>query len=204
MIRISIDFKDGKKFENLIKYIENNLAYGAAQEAVYNVAHTVEADMKEVINTSRKNPTRPEDKLINAITTEDLTTTGGIDVGIGRIAKLVAEAPYWELINDGGTYVTRATHKVPTEYFADAGTGFVTFVAGSSHTIQPVDFVGKSIRGLDRKLTEVCKKITAEFIQGMEKASSGMSSGTSVHVAAWGKNVRFGGKGTGGGMGQAR
>ena len=212
MIRVTIDWKDGKKFDNLIKYIDNNLIYGEAQEKIRILGHHTADKMREVIEDSRKNPARPGNKLENSILAETLNTTGGIEVGIGRISKLVAEAPYWELINDGGVYVTKATHVVPTEFFGNdvnqpyihKDTDFVTFKAGSTHTIEGIDFVGKSIRSLDRELTEVMKKLGANFIEGAKKASSGTSSGASVYVAAWGKNVRFGGKGTGGGMGQAR
>jgi hypothetical protein len=171
MIRINIDFRDGKKFDNLIKYIENNLIYGEAQEKIRILGHHTADNMRSNIETSRKNPARPDHKLENSILAETLNTTGGIEVGIGRIAKMVAEAPYWELINDGGTYVTKATHVVPTTYFADPGSGFVTFKAGSTHTIEGIDFVGRAIRNLDRELTEVMKKLGAEFIGGAKKAS---------------------------------
>jgi hypothetical protein len=172
MIRISIDWKGQKGFENLIRYIQDNTVYFEAQEQVRVLGHHCAQKMHEVINTERKNPARPDHKLENAIVAETLTTTGGVEVGIGRIATLVAEAPYFELINDGGTYVTKKTHVVPTTYFADPGSGFVTFKEGSSHVITGIDYIGKAIRHLDMELREMIEKMGTKFIGGAQKASS--------------------------------
>jgi hypothetical protein len=171
MIRISIDWRDGKKFDNLIRYVENNLVYGEAQQGVRILGHHTADHMRETINSERKNPKRPDDKLVNAITAETLNTVGGIEMGVGRISKLVTEAPHWELINDGGTYITKKTHVVPTTYFADPGSGFVTFKEGSTHTITGIDYVGKAIRHLDTELKEMMSKLGAKFIGEMEKSS---------------------------------
>ena len=171
MIKITIDWRDGKKFDNLIRYIENNLVYAEAQESVRVLGHHCAQKMHEVINTERKNPARPDHKLENAIIAETLSTTGGVEVGIGRISTLIAEAPYFELIDVGGTYVTKQTHVVPTTYFADPGSGFVTFKEGSVHTITGIDYVGKAIRNLDNELRIMMEKWGAKFIGGAEKAS---------------------------------
>lgn len=178
MIRISIDFKDGKKFDNLIRYVENNLVYGEAQAGIRVLGHHTADYMRSTINTERKNPQRPDDKLVNAITAETLNTVGGIEMGIGRIATLIAEAPHWELINDGGTYVTKKTHVVPTTYFADPGSDFITFKEGSSHTIEGIDYVGKAIRNLDQELRTMIEKLGSEFINGAQQASGSGSGGT--------------------------
>lgn len=172
MIKISIDFKDGKKFGNLIRYIQNNLVYAESQEQMRILGHHAADKMRETINVERKNPARPDHKLENAITAETLNTTAGVEVGIGRISTLKAEAPYFELINDGGTYVTKKTHIVPTTYFADPGTGFVTFKEGSSHTITGIDYVGKAVRNLDQELRTMMEKIGEQYIDGMKKASN--------------------------------
>ena len=171
MIKITVDFKDGVKMDNLIRYIEDNAVYGEAQEAMQTLGHHTADNMRSIINIERKNPTRPDDKLVNAITAETLNTTGGIEVGIGRIAKLVSEAPHWELINDGGTYITKKTHVVPTIYFAEPGNGFVTFKEGSSHTIIGIDYVGKAIRNLDKELRDMMEKWGSKFLGGASNAS---------------------------------
>lgn len=187
MIRVTIDWKDGKKFASLIRYIQNNQLYGETQEQIRVLGHHTADKMREVINTERKNPARPDHKLENAIIAETLNTVGGIDVGVGRISKLIAEAPHWELINDGGTYVTKETHVVPTTYFANPESEFVTFKAGSQHTIEGIDYVGKSIRNLDQELRIMMEKFGEKFLDGAKKAST--FGGT--YVSAWGKKVRF-------------
>jgi hypothetical protein len=171
MIRLTVDFRDAKKFDQLIRYIENNLVYAEAQEGVRVLGHHCADYMRSTINTERKNPTRPDHKLENAIIAETLSTTAGVEVGIGRIATLIAEAPYFELINDGGTYITKKTHVVPTTYFADPGSGFITFKEGSSHTIIGIDYVGRAIRNLDQELRVMMEKWGAKFVGGAEKAS---------------------------------
>lgn len=170
MIKISVDWVDGKKMENLIRYISDNTIYGQAQQEVRVLGHHVADKMREVIETERINPARPDHKLENAIICEVINSVGGIEVGIGRIATLVAEAKHFELINDGGTYVTEKTHFVPTTYFAGRGSmGYgdgVIFAAGSSHTIRGIDYVGKSIRNLDQELKIVMENLGAKFIGG--------------------------------------
>jgi hypothetical protein len=171
MIKITIDFRDAKKFDQLLRYIQNNLVYAEAQESVRILGHHTADKMREVIESERKNPARPDHKLENSITAETLSTTGGVEVGIGNIAKMTVEAPHWELINDGGQYVTKKTHVVPTTYFADPGSGFVTFKEGSTHVITGIDYVGRAIRNLDAELKEMMEKWGSKFIGGAEQAS---------------------------------
>jgi len=171
MIRIDIDFKDSKKFNNLIRYIANNALYGEAQESIRVLGHHTADYMRSTINTERKNPARPDHKLESAIISETLNTTGGVEVGIGRISTLISSAPHWELINDGGVYITKETHVVPTTYFAEKGSGFVTFKAGSSHVIEGIDYVGKSIRNLDKELTLMMENWGEKFLTEMSRES---------------------------------
>lgn len=171
-LKVTVDFRDAKKFDQLIRYIENNLVYAEAQEGMRILGHHCADYMRNVINIERKNPARPDHKLENAITAETLSTTAGVEVGIGRISTLNIEAPYWEMINDGATYITKKTHVVPTTYFADPGSGFITFKEGSSHVISGIDYVGKSIRNLDKELREMMDKLGTKFIDGIKKASS--------------------------------
>jgi hypothetical protein len=180
MVRLTVDFRDAKKFDQFIRYIENNLVYAEAQEQVRILGRHCADKMKEVINTERKNPVRPDHKLENAITAETLNTTGGVEIGIGRISTLNSEAPYWEMINDGATYITKKTHIVPTTYFADPGSGFVTFKEGSSHIIDGIDYIGKAIRNLDQELRTMMEKLGSKFISGAEQSSRhgwGMGAG---------------------------
>jgi hypothetical protein len=122
--------------------------------------------MRNTINSARKRPSKASHALDNAITAETLSTTGGVEVGIGRISKLNQEAPYWEMINSGASYTTRIKHIVP---FEDGE--FRTFKVGSTHVIEGIDFVGRSIRNLDQELKVVMIKLGASFIEGVKKAS---------------------------------
>jgi len=171
MIRISVDWRGKRGLENLIRYIKNSEVYGEAQEQIRILGHHTADYMVNVIKSEKHNPTRPDKKLENAIIAETLNTVGGIEIGIGRISKLIAEAPHWELINDGGVYITKETHVVPTTYFSDPGNGFVTFKEGSSHVIEGINYVGRAINNLDQELKIVMERLGAKFISGMENAS---------------------------------
>jgi hypothetical protein len=166
MIRINIDWQGKKGLDNLIRYIENNLVYAEAQEEVRILGHKTADYMRNTINSARKRPSKASHALDNAITAETLSTTGGVEVGIGRISKLNQEAPYWEMINSGASYTTRIKHIVP---FEDGE--FRTFKVGSTHVIEGIDFVGRSIRNLDQELKVVMIKLGASFIEGVKKAS---------------------------------
>jgi len=184
MIRISIDWKDGKKFDNLIRYIENNFLYAQAQEGIRVLGHHTADKMRQVIDSERKRPDKGTHKLENSITAETLTTTGGVEIGIGRISKMTEEAPYWEVLDRGG-YVPNYGNLVPLGAFIpgepipnpknfrqgnwEVGEGKYTFRA--TRPIEGIDYVGKSIRHLDSELKEMMSKLGAKFIGDMEKSS---------------------------------
>lgn len=174
MIRISIDWVGQKGLENLIRYIQNNLVYAEAQEQIRILGHHTADNMRNIINTERKRPEKASHALDNSITAETLSTTGGVEIGIGRISTLNAQAPYWEMINSGATYTTRIQHIVP---FEDGE--FRTFKVGSTHVIEGIDFVGRAVRNLDLELKEMMKKLGEEFVSGAQKASQG-------HTHGWG------------------
>lgn len=166
MIKVTIDWQGKEGLNNLIRYIENNLVYAEAQEEVRILGHHTADYMRNIINISRLRPEKATHKLDNAITAETLNTTGGVEVGIGRIVTLNTQAPYWEMINSGATYTTKKQHIVP---FEDGE--FRTFKVGSSHTIEAMDFVGKGILNLDKELRIMMEKLGAQFIDGASKAS---------------------------------
>ena len=184
MIRISIDWKDGKKFDNLIRYIENNFLYAQAQEGIRVLGHHTADKMRQVIDSERKRPDKGTHKLENSITAETLTTTGGVEIGIGRISKMTEEAPYWEVLDRGG-YVPNYGNLVPLGAFIpgepipnpknfrqgnwEVGEGKYTFRA--TRPIEGIDYVGKSIRHLDSELKEMIIKLGGSWLQGMEKIS---------------------------------
>ena len=174
MIRLTVDWKDGKKLENLIRYIEN-VPFVRVEAEAANLADNAVNNMIQTIEDERKNPARPGvSKLQNSIDWSQLINDPGKElvIGIGNVAKMTQEAPYWEMINDGATYVTKKTHVVPTTFFADPISDFITFKEGSSHTITGIDFVGKAIRNLDQELRTMMKNWGEEFLSGAAKASN--------------------------------
>ncbi len=179
MIRISIEFQGQKSFENLIRYIENNEIYGEAQEKIRVLGHHTADFMRNEINTSRKRPDKGTHILENSITAETLNVTGGIEIGIGNIVKMNAEAPYWEVINNGG-YIP----PINLGYFGIGeppsanGSGQNWTHTGSSKdflmkpkkAIEGIDYVGKAIRNLDKELRITMEELGAKFLNGLTKA----------------------------------
>jgi len=163
VITMTVDFKDGEKFNNLIRYIENNTLYGEMQIQAQILAHHTADAMINTIIAYRKRPDKGTHALENSILAEQISTVGGIEYGVGRISTLISKAPYFEMINDGATYTTKTEHIVP---FAD---GFRTYKVGSSHTIAGIDYIGKAIRNLDKELKEILSKMGTDFLTGMSK-----------------------------------
>jgi hypothetical protein len=166
MIRFSVDWQGEKGFDNLIRYIEDNALYGELQIQAQILAHHAADSMINTIIELRKRPSKVTNKLEGSIGAEQISTTGGIEYGIGNIAKMNTAAPYWEMLNDGASYTTKIKHIVP---FEDGE--FRTYQVGSVHVIEGIDFVGRSIRNLDKELREVLKKLGTQFIEGMQRES---------------------------------
>lgn len=184
MININIEFRDARKFDNLIRYIENNLLYAEAQEYMLELADNTVENMRNTIRTEKKRPSTGE-KLEQTIDKEILSTTAGVDIGIGRISTLTKETPYWEVLNNGG-YIPNHGNFVPLGAFVpgepkpsasnfrqgnwEVGSGKYTFRA--KRPIEGIDYIGKAIRELDKDLKETIIKMGGTFIQGLEKAGS--------------------------------
>lgn len=184
MLKISIDFKDKGKFNNLIRYIESNLIDGEAQEQVRILGHYTAIKMRQTIDSSRKRPDKGTHKLENAITAETLTTTGRVEVGIGNIEKLKQEAPYFEVIDRGG-YVPPDNRgyfegsKPPMQ--GEGGEAWTHTLGGKgmagdyfmrpSKAIEGIDYVGKAIKNLDKELKRMIQKLGEKFVEEISKAS---------------------------------
>jgi hypothetical protein len=181
MIKITVEFTDGEKFEQLIRYIEDNMVYGEAQEAMRVLGHHCADNMKENINSSRKRPDKGTHNLENVITAETLNTVGGIEVGVGRIETLKAEAPYFEVLDVGG-YIPNNGNFVPLGSFIpgepkpNAGNfregnwevgGKFTFKP--KRAIEGINYIGKAILNLDKELTELIGKLGSKILDGMSK-----------------------------------
>lgn len=120
----------GKNPLQWFKEVEKEINYNFANKIAILGDQTAQR-MGEIIKNSAK---RESTGLLgNSIKSEILS----MGIGIGRISELPL---YWELINDGGTYVTKETFIPPP--FADGE--FRTFKQGSTHTIKPVRYIDQS------------------------------------------------------------
>jgi len=181
VINITIDFKDAHKFQNLIRYIEDNTVYFEAQAAMMDLADETVTYMRDVIKAEKKRPSKG-DTLEQAIDKEILNTTAGIEVGIGNISKLKAEAPYYEVLDQGG-YIPNHGNFVPLGSFVpgepkpnqanfregqwSVGTGKYTFKA--KRAIEGINYIAKAIKNLEARLNEEIKKMGAKLIDGLGK-----------------------------------
>lgn len=171
MISISVDFKDREKFKDFVRYVDG-IDFVRAEAEVMKIAEDTIDNMKQTINTERKNPARPDQKLETALgEPEEVLNDPGktLIIGIVDIDKMKQEAPYYEMINSGATYVTKKTHVVPTTYFAEPGTGFVTFKEGSSHTIVGIQYIDKALNLLEKRLNSFVVELGGRILDGMEK-----------------------------------
>ena len=179
MINISVDFKDGKKFSNFIRYVEN-IPFVKAEAEVEALAEETLESMKKIIDASRVRDDRGTHNLENALgEPEEIVNIPGqkLEIGVGRISTLNEKAPYWEMIDAGGKFVTKHDHVVHFEDESKGtmpghGSNFRTFKAGSEHIILGIDYIGKSLRDLDKKLIKLLIDLGGTFIDGMKKASS--------------------------------
>jgi len=182
MIRINIEFKDGKRFSNLIRYIANNLVYPEAQEQVRILGHHAAENMQETIRNNKKRPSFGSN-LEDSITAETLETTGGVEVGIGKISKLKTDAPYFEVLDAGG-YVPYSTRKAapPGSFEGDRPisggsgqhwerSGGKGFYMKPKKAIEGINYISKAISFIDKELKGIIIKLGGTFINGLGKAS---------------------------------
>jgi hypothetical protein len=181
-ITVTIEWKGQQGFEKLIRYIDNNLIYGEAQEGIRVLGHQTADKMIEIIKAEKKRPDKGTNKLEDAITAETLNTTGGVEVGIGNINKLKAEAPYYEVINSGG-FVPNRGNLVPVGGFApgESKPNAANFregqwnVGGGNSTFKPkkpiegIHYVDRTIEWLDKALKEFVTKLGGKFVSGLNK-----------------------------------
>lgn len=181
MITISIDFKNKDKFNSIIRYIDS-LEHFEAQAEVLDLAEDTVQFMKDTINSNRKRPDKGTHKLEEALDTKVLNTTAGIEVGIGEIAKLKQEAPYYEVLDIGG-YIPNHGNFVPLGQFvpgdprpnqSSAGAG--NWEVGGKYTFKPktpiigINWIGLSQKRLEQKIDEALQKLGYKVLSGIEKA----------------------------------
>ena len=192
MIRLTVDFRDAKKFDQLIRYIENNAVYEEAKTMIRELGHKTADNMGSIINSYRKRPSIGTNKLEKSITSvfiAGVSHSGFLglgrdifthEVGIGEIAKMNREAPYWEVLDVGG-YVPPAN----LGYFGEnnppipggKGEAWIhtgrkeDFLMTPKSPIEGLDYIGQSLRKLKIELDEGIKELGAKFINGAQRES---------------------------------
>jgi len=118
--------------------------------------------MGEIVQDSIKRPPNTG-KLAMSITSEILKSTGGLTLGIGNIGKMNSEAPYWEVLNDGG-YLPP-----PTVGFFGNGNAPMAGASGEKWTDDPGKFpmtpkkVTEPVNYIEKADAELVKHIKAQL-----------------------------------------
>lgn len=190
MIKIQFDFTDKKKFGRLIEHIQktasmritDNTFYFEAQNKMMDLAEETVFNMRKIIqeNKVRRTSGNNLEKTIEAI---PLNTTGGVEIGIGDIQKLNTDAPYWRVIDIGGYVPYSNTAGAPLGSFEGdrPQTGIVSgnqnwersgekgFFMKPKSPIVGIDYIGRSLRQLNRDLKNYLKSIGEDFIESLPK-----------------------------------
>lgn len=194
MIKINVEWEGKKGLENLIRYIDNNLIYGEAQEKITILGEKTAEHMRNTISTSKKRRSfgnNLEDNIISEI----INSVGGIEVGIGRISHLKTNAPYFEVLDKGGYIPYSTVGGAPLGSFeGDAPNSSVVsgnqiwersgekgFFMKPKSPIEGIDYIGKAIRNLDKELKITMEELGAKFVNGLQQTSKqhgwGMGAG---------------------------
>jgi hypothetical protein len=181
MIKVSVEFTDKRKFDNMIRYFEN-LSLITAEAETVNLADSTVQTMRDKISNSKKRRSFG-DNLESNIEWEEIINDPGKEllIGIGRISQLTANAPYWEVLNDGG-YVPYSTRKgAPLGSFEGyppekAGgkqnwerSGQKGFFMKPKTPIEGIDYIGAGIRKLDQELNKMLRDVGGKLIEEMKK-----------------------------------
>jgi hypothetical protein len=179
MIKINFNFLGRDKFNDFIRYLDN-IPFVVAEALAVQVAENTISVMQDVINTERKRPDLGTHKLENAIDFKVLVNDPGKEImlGIGSLDKLAQEAPYWEVLDQGG-YVPPPD----TGYF---GSGNPPIPGGSGETwthtgdgrhylmipkkpIEGIGYIDIGLRNLEKDMNKLIKDFGGKIIAGMGK-----------------------------------
>ena len=182
MIKLSVEWAGKKGFENLIRYIENNVIEMEVQKELKTLGQNTADHMKNTISTSKKRNSFGHN-LEDNINSENISDN---EVGIGKISQLKTNAPYFEVLDVGG-YVPYSTRKgAPLGSFeGDAPNSSVVsgnqnwersgekgFFMKPKSPIEGIDYIGKAIRNLDKELTVALEQLGVKFMNDLQKVST--------------------------------
>lgn len=103
--------KTSNKGKNPIQFMRDiqTQFYPELQSRLVDLAQETVGFMRNIISTSKKRPSFGNN-LEKSIESEILNDVGGVEIGIGNITKLSSDAPYYQVLNDGG-YIPYSTVK---------------------------------------------------------------------------------------------
>jgi len=184
MFNINVIFKDKNKFSNIQRFIEKLDKEGMShwaeiQDRMNDLANESRDEMRKTISTSKKRKSFGSN-LEDAIETELLETTGELVVGVGNVDKLKTDAPYFEVLDQGG-YVPYSTRKgAPLGSFEgdapalDASaslnwerSGNKGFFMKPKKAISPVGYVRQAVNFAEKQIDKFLKDIGTIFINAM-------------------------------------
>ncbi len=179
MIRLTVNFLDMKKFSNLIRYIQDcRLPY----EDIVNISDKAVDNARETIKTSKKrhslgdNLERNIDKEVLKLSEND------VEIGIGNVNKLKTNAPYYEVLNDGG-YVPYSTRKGAPLGSFEGDRPDSAVVSGNQNwersgekgyfmkpkkPIEGIGYIQKMIKFIDNQIRTFIVKFPKEYITGIK------------------------------------
>lgn len=181
MIKIVTTFPGKKGFDDLIRYIEN-IPFVKIEAEVTNLAEDAIEVMKNKIDSSRKRPDKGTHNLENSIDVKELINDPGIQlvIGVGEVAKMLKEAPYFEVLDVGG-YIPPAN----LGYFGEGeppvagGNGQSWTHTGSKSDflmtpkspIEGISYIQDGLNFIRKNMDKMLKEFGATILDGMTKAS---------------------------------
>lgn len=183
MLRVEVDFRDvNKKLTKLIRYVES-VQFVETEAIATQIADVTVEQMRDTISSSKKRNSFGSN-LEDNIDWQELINDPGKElvIGIGNIAKLKSNAPYWEVLDQGG-YIPYSTVKgAPLGSFEGfppdqlggnqnwERSGNKGFFIKPKKPIEPVGYIASALRNIDKLLKQVITAEGGKWIEGLAKS----------------------------------
>jgi len=188
MLSISMKW-DSAEFHHFVTAV-GNINFVQAEADLANLAEDTVKTMCEIINSSRKRPDKGTHRLENSIDWEELINDPGkhLQIGIANIEKMTKEAPYWEVLDQGGYvppqnigYFTSGSGLSGDRTKPEAGGSGQTWIHTGgevgqryyrmqpSKAIEGIDYIGFSLRHLDEEFKNRLETLGMKIFENVEK-----------------------------------
>jgi hypothetical protein len=195
MIKLSIEFKQKRQFNKLTQYLKDLGKDGTSshfilQEEVDELGDKAVETGRAHISASKKRRSLGSN-LENTIQKEVLQTVGGVEVGIGNINKLKTDAPYFEVLNDGGYGPYSTAKGAPLGSFEGSKpdsnvvsgnqnwerSGNKGYFMKPKKAIEGINYIGKMVALIQTSLTATVKALGNKILSDSHKHGYGLGSG---------------------------